>query len=265
MRIRHLIASLSVAVALVACATPSVRPTPSQSARPSPAPTAAADAGLVSLLDCDTDPQVTAGILYAFDTEMGGSTLEGAAAGWAANNRFGLPHSGYRPIDAADAIYAYLAGGHVKVAVAFSTRNAALLDAPEGIVPRYTMDALAFCDRSEVWAVGPAHRVWTNPAGDTLNDYVGPEHCQLQLVRMLDTPQADGFRFYVRDPVGVLIIDSPSGKFASLPSLPRDAMDSGYRSGELALWFSPTGDAAYVVGPDGMERWPRFEPQLACM
>jgi len=265
MRGRHLVASVSVAVALVACAAPSVTPSATVVPSPSPAPSLPATADLVSLLDCDTEPIARSDIRYAFDTEIGGATLQGAVAAWVANNPFGLPHAGYELVDAAEAIYAYRLDGRAKVVVAFSTRNAALLDAPERIVPRYTMDALAFCDRSEVWAVGPAHRVWTNAAGDILNDYVGPEHCQLQLIRMLETPEADGSRFYIRDPVGSLTADSPSGTFASLVSLPRDAVDSGYRSGELALWFSELGDAAYVVGPEGVERWPLLDAQVFCM
>jgi hypothetical protein len=261
MRRRHLVASLSVAVALIACAAPSIRPTTSPSAPPTPTSTISASAVLASVLDCETDPKAITGINYAFDTAIGGSTLEGAAAAWVANNRFGLPHARYERLALAEGTYVYRVDGRVKVAVTFSTRNANLLGAPEKIVPRYTMDALAFCDRTEVWAVGPPHRVWTDPNGATLNDDVGPDHCHLELARGLAIPNAAAHPFYVRDPLELL---GPShGSFAWLSQVPQDAVDSGYRSGELALWLSPAGDAAYVAGPDDVERWPSFGPQWA--
>lgn len=261
MRRRHLVASLSVAVALVACAAPSIRPTASPSAQPTSTSTVPARVALASVLDCDTDPKAIEGIPYAFDTATGGSTLEGAAAAWVANNRFGLPHAGYERLAQAEGTYAYRVDGRVKVAVTFSTRNADLLGASVEIVRPYTMDALAFCDRSEVWDVGPAHRVWTNRNGETLNDDVGPDHCHLELARGFVIPIADARRFYARDPLGIL---GPSlGSFAVLSQVPQDAVDSGYRSGELALWLSPAGDAAYIAGPDDVERWPNFGPHWA--
>jgi hypothetical protein len=53
--------------------------------------------------------------------------------------------------------------------------------------------------------------------------------------------------------------------YAAGIALPADANDSGYRSGELQLWFTPADTAAYVVSPDGVERWPRFELTAICV
>src|SRR6266508_3613133 len=95
MRRRHLVASWSVALAVVACAAPSISPTASPSAPPTFSPPSERVTVLASVLDCETDPKAITGINYAFDPAIGGSTLEGAAAAWVANNRFGLPHARY--------------------------------------------------------------------------------------------------------------------------------------------------------------------------
>jgi len=53
--------------------------------------------------------------------------------------------------------------------------------------------------------------------------------------------------------------------FATGMPLPSDAVDSGYRSGDLELWFIPSDTAALVVSPDMVERWPRFDYVGVCV
>jgi hypothetical protein len=50
------------------------------------------------------------------------------------------------------------------------------------------------------------------------------------------------------------------------PPLPQDAKDTGYRYGSLKLFLAPSDQDtyAYLVAPQGSERWPRSEPQAAC-
>jgi hypothetical protein len=47
-------------------------------------------------------------------------------------------------------------------------------------------------------------------------------------------------------------------------TLPTDATFTGWRDGDRELWAEPReGDgrptSVYVVSPDGVERWPRFD------
>jgi hypothetical protein len=81
-------------------------------------------------------------------------------------------------------------------------------------------------------------------------------------------PEADGSfgRQYLRDPfgafAGVRLLDAYDGD----ADLPDDASFSGYRSADgLELWFTDEDRAAYVVTPDGVERWPRAEEPIGCM
>jgi hypothetical protein len=184
------------------------------------------------------------------------------------SHRFRVPHSGYERIQALPdgALYGYRVEGRLKVVVIFSSRSAELTDAPPDVVPPYTMERLWTCDPAEVFAVGPAHRVWVNVEGQTLDDSVGPEHCMWQHARVLSVPDGNGFRYYLRDPLGVMRQEQTLfDTYAAGIALPADANDSGYRSGELQLWFTPADTAAYVVSPDGVERWPRFELTAICV
>jgi hypothetical protein len=53
--------------------------------------------------------------------------------------------------------------------------------------------------------------------------------------------------------------------YAEGVELPEDAAFSGYRTDDgLELWFTSTDTAAYIVTPDGVERWPRADPAIGC-
>ena len=103
----------------------------------------------------------------------------------------------------------------------------------------------------------------------------GPRHCDWESVTFLQlawppgrvaaTDQAGNVRQYLRDPNGVLAELSARGGFGRA-ALPTDARDTGYRHGAYHLWVSRS-DAdrfVYVVGPGGVERWPRATQLIAC-
>ena len=74
-------------------------------------------------------------------------------------------------------------------------------------------------------------------------------------------------RQYFRDPQGVLndFARRNLETYADGVELPSDATDSGYRSPEgFELWFTRSDRAAYIVTPDGIERWPRADPPHGC-
>lgn len=53
--------------------------------------------------------------------------------------------------------------------------------------------------------------------------------------------------------------------YAEGVELPEDATFSGYRTADgLEQWFTPEDRAAYVVTPDGVERWPRTGEPIGC-
>lgn len=256
---------VSAALLLPGCApsVPSPRPLPSDTAATTPPQRVAGD-----LLECEGESSEIDGLAYALGQDPGGTTPDGALFAWMTSHRFRVPHSGYERIQALPdgALYGYRVEGRLKVVVIFSSRSAELTDAPPAVVPPYTMERLWTCDPAEVFAVGPAHRVWVNVEGQTLDDDIGPEHCMWQHARILSVPDGNGFRYYLRDPLGVIRQEQTLfDTYAAGIAIPADADDSGYRSGELQLWFTPADTAAYVVSPDGVERWPRFELTAICV
>jgi hypothetical protein len=100
-------------------------------------------------------------------------------------------------------------------------------------------------------------RVWVNGAGAILHEVAGPVHCDWQEVRFLRIPEGAVSHQYIGDPLGIMppaALDEPYDGDATLPA---DATASGYRNGDLELWFVPDERAVFVVGSDRVERWPR--------
>jgi signal peptidase I len=101
----------------------------------------------------------------------------------------------------------------------------------------------------------------------------GPSHCGLQSVTFLWVTGPLGAspngakRSYARDPGDVLrTFGHLQGTLDLHAQLPTDAHDTGYHAGSIKLFYSPTDQDrfAYLVGPDGVERWPRDEPPTLC-
>jgi hypothetical protein len=249
---------VSAALLLTACATPSPSPSP-----PPIASAASSPVGAVEFLECDDRSKIDGVADGVSPDDAGGSTPDEALFAWMASRPSSwVPNSGYERVATLSdgAVYGYHVDGEVKVAVLITSRLAGMVGAA------YAFDEMQYCDLSEVFSVGPAHRVWINSQGQTLDDDIGPEHCQWQLARILNVPDGNGFRRYLRDPLGVMSRDQTLfDTYAAGISLPADAIDSGYRSGELELWFTPGDTAAYVVSPDGVERWPRYEVTAWCV
>jgi hypothetical protein len=107
--------------------------------------------------------------------------------------------------------------------------------------------------------------VWTDTAGnrvstETIRSIAGPGHCGWDSATWLHVDGA----LYFRDPTGVMA-EWTATAFEADASLPPTATDTGYRSGDIALWLDPGGDA-YVVLPDRIERWPRsLDPLIGCL
>lgn len=76
------------------------------------------------------------------------------------------------------------------------------------------------------------------------------------------TTPADDIEF-VRDPAGVYGRPELTAGFDPDATLPHEAVDTGYRRDDLALWHIP-GDqtAIWLVSPDDVERRPAGETPL---
>jgi hypothetical protein len=107
--------------------------------------------------------------------------------------------------------------------------------------------------------------------GLELDSIAGPDHCGWQSAVMLHlgwplgtvARTSDDMRQYIRDPKGV--IPGLRDELAVAIDLPPDAVDTGYRLGELELWLRPSEPAAaYLRAGDDVERWPRADPAIAC-
>jgi hypothetical protein len=267
------LAALVAACVLAACtsavehpsptaAAPSSTAAPPGSAQPSTRPESATD-----LLQCDGAPSSSGGRADDFGPEGGGSTPDDAFDTWVATTVFGVPRSGYERLGSIGDrwIYVYRADGRVKVVVVISPRFG------EHVHAAFTIEELRTCDPAEYGAevdLGPGRRAWVHETtGALLTDIAGPGHCGWESARMLHVGEEGVLvRQYLRDPLGVFA-DSPSllDSYAEGVELPDDATFSGYRTDDgQELWFTSSDTAAYVVTPDGVERWPRADPPIGC-
>lgn len=221
------------------------------------------------LLDCDGPVSTMGGFADDFGPEGAGETAHEAFEEWAASTVFPVPRSGYERLGAVGdrSVYAYAVADRTKVVVVISPRFSEHV----GGAP-YTIEELRTCDPSEYGTavdLGPGRRVWANAeTGEILDDIAGPGHCGWESARMLHVSNDEGTlaKQYLRDPLGVFA-DVPGllDDYAEGLELPPDATFSGYATDDgLELWFTPDDRAAYVVTPDGVERWPRAEPPIGC-
>jgi len=106
---------------------------------------------------------------------------------------------------------------------------------------------------------------------DVVAERPGPDHCAWEDARVLIVGQPLGTSYttpaddteFVRDPEGVFGRPDLSAGFDPDATLPDDAVDSGYRRDDLALWHTPGDQSAiWLVSPDGIERWPAGDTPL---
>ena len=263
-------AAVLIAVALlVGCAgrqPPASSPAGHSSAgaatSPSPGPLTALD-----LLDCDAVPSDVGGSGEDLAIDGAGGSPEDALDAFLANSPYVIPRAGYEALAQSGDRHAfgYRSGGETKVVVVVSPRFGELMGAA------FTVDELRACPEAEF---GPdavfddERRIWTHlDTGQILTDIAGPLHCGWQSARILHLAHPDGsfWKQYLRDPEGVFAGLPMLDSYAEGVDLPADATDSGYRSPEgFELWFTDSDTAAYVVTPDGVERWPRPADAIGC-
>lgn len=120
------------------------------------------------------------------------------------------------------------------------------------------------------WRPYATYLPWTDGDGcllriDVVAERPGPEHCGWERSRVLILGQPLGAPYtspddevtFVRDPDGVYDRPDLTAGFEPRATLPDDALDSGYRRDDLALWHLPGDQSAiWLVSPDGVERWP---------
>jgi hypothetical protein len=154
------------------------------------------------------------------------------------------------------------AGERRTVAAAVATNGMTDWDGGTG----WGIEQWAVCDPSELPAAVTDDwwlQVWHREDGSRVptsqvSSYDGPAHCDWQDVRFLEL----GDRTYLRDPEGKLA-DLSQGRFDASTALPDSARDSGFRRDGWALWTVPGGDAVYLVGQGGVEKWPGAR-QVGC-
>lgn len=240
---------------------PSVSPLSSDgfSGEPSASPQTASE-----LLDCDRAPSELGG-LGPFGVVTVGDTPAAALASWLEDPVFVVPVNGWVPYAIAEdrAIFVYRSEDRIKVVAVFSTERT---EVGEGI---FTLVELRACAEEEfgpdaVFATGD--RVWANAEGLIIRDFPGPAHCGWQQARLLHIGEDfEHLRQFIGDPLGIMPAGTLLEPYDGDATLPHDATASGYRNGDLELWFVPDERAVFVVGPDRVELWPRADPPLACL
>lgn len=234
---------------------------PSPSAGPSGSPSMVLTSAL-ELLDCDGAPSEMGGI-GPFGIVTVGDTPESALVSWLEDPVFVVPINNWEPFASVGdrAVFVYRSDSRIKVVAVFST---ARTEVGEGV---FTLDELRACPEREfgataVFATGD--RVWTNAGGLILRDSPGAEHCGWQQARLMHIGDGDQTRQYIGDPLGIMPGGSLLEPYDGDATLPEDATASGYRNGDLELWFVPDGRAVFVVGPGRVELWPRSDPPIGC-
>lgn len=255
-----------VAVFLAAC---TAAPTATEDRATAAPSVSSAPESAIDLLECERGPSEVGGAGEGLAAEApGGDTPDEALAAFLASSSFVIPRTGYELIATTGDrhAYGYRADGEVKVVLVISERFGELVGA------RFTADELRTCPEAEFGAdaeFNDERRVWAHETtGLTLADIAGSAHCGWQTARMLHVPEADGSlgKQYIRDPFGVFAGIPLLDTYAEDVELPDDATFSGYRSrDDQELWFTDADRAAYVVTPDGIERWPRAEEPIGCM
>jgi len=254
---RHLrLALLVAALALSACGSTPLSPSPVASSAPSliPAP--------LDLLDCDGAPSGLGGI-GPFGIVTLGESPAAALASWLEDPVFVVPVNNWEAFaEVGDrTLFVYRSARRIKVVAVFSTEQTV---PGEGV---FTLEELRACPEDEfgpeaVFATGD--RVWTNDAGLILRDFPGPAHCGWQQARLLHIGEGEALRQYIGDPLGIMPAVNLVEPYDGDADVPGDATPSGYRSGDLELWFVPDGRAVFVVGADRAELWPRSDPPSLC-
>jgi hypothetical protein len=177
-----------------------------------------------------------------------------------------IPQSGYRELarDETAVLYGYEHKGEVKVAVR--------VVAVRGAEDDWVADRLTGCRLVEYGRkadMGPDVWLWANRWDRTVQERIGPAHCDWQSVRFLywappgtpDTLRATSL--YVRDPKSVFR-DQWTVPFLRSTSLPSDARYTGYRRDGKALWLAADERAMYAKDGDRVERWPRIPTGTGC-
>jgi hypothetical protein len=126
------------------------------------------------------------------------------------------------------------------------------------------------------WRRHADYRPWTDGEGclvriDIVAELSGPEHCGWEKADVLIVGQPLGEPYtspedavhFVRDPAAVFGQPELAAGYDPDASLPDDAVDSGFRRGDVSLWHVP-GDqsAVWLLSDDTAERWPRGDPPL---
>lgn len=111
--------------------------------------------------------------------------------------------------------------------------------------------------------------------GYELTTAAGPGHCEWEAATFLTigwpigtvSRNAIEARQYIRDPRGVVPTNYLQNELELFGRLPADARPTGYRYEDLEIYVSPSDQdwAIYVVGPAGVERWPRSDPMTLCI
>jgi hypothetical protein len=123
------------------------------------------------------------------------------------------------------------------------------------------------------------YRDWRTTDGcrvriDVMAERTGAAHCDDQSALVIITGVPFGARYtdasneaeYVRDPENVFGDLLTSNAFDPDAELPPDAVDTGLREGNRALWVVPTDDSAiYLVSGTDVESWPRDPEPAACI
>jgi hypothetical protein len=100
----------------------------------------------------------------------------------------------------------------------------------------------------------------------------GPSHCDWQTATFLNLGWPLGSRSissrdskrFVRDPNGV-VSRTYQQQWLEHATLPKDAYSTGYLFDAIALYLSDSDpDGAYLVAPQGTERWPLASDFKAC-
>jgi hypothetical protein len=227
----------------------------------------------VAALECDAKPFFRARADYDIGLEEVKSSPEDAfdnyleeedAAGW-----YHVPDEGYR-VERRDedrALLSYDVGERTKIAVVLADGIRDYRDNEGwGVVAWAQCDPAEFPgDVTDELNVG----IWEDASGKRLpvervHSFQGAEHCDwTDITFLMIGPDEKTADWYVRDTSGELA-EFLHGELDDDATLPPDATDTGWHRDGRELWLAHDKRAAYLVGPDDVERWPAAREPIMC-
>jgi hypothetical protein len=224
-------------------------------------------------LQCDGP--IYRGYMDGENTEYGGAKPENVLTDFLASGPNRIPDTGFRLArrDGDRVLFTYDVDGKTKVALIGVKRTSDVDSFGEPISKigwPWTGESWAQCDPAEYHPSADAEHdsdIWSDadrPRVPVTEIESRPAIAHCWPGATILTVKKAGHS-YLRDPQGTWPAAQLGSTYEADSTLPKDAVDTGYFHDDRHLWLAADKQAAYVVTPDRVERWPVISGSPGCM